>query len=676
MQRESTRAGDPIRLASPGLSLHAPPMSEEPGAEFLELQEVLAGRYSLERELGRGGMGIVYLAKEVSLDRPVALKILPPELAARPQARERFLNEARTAAKLSHPNIVPIFAVDEVNDVVLFAMAYIEGETLGERIRARGPRPPSEVARTLREVAWALAYAHAQGVIHRDVKPDNILLESGSGRALVADFGIARVAKNVEGEGQALTSGTVEFMSPEQAKGEVVGAASDMYSLGVVGYYALSGKFPFEGSTPQVILAKHISEPAPPVAAAAPGVPGRLARAIDCCLNKDPAQRFASDAELAEALSQTLPQRRELPVPLRIFVSQQGRIGAGGALLYLLILAIISGVAGEAAPLGLETLVGYGVFVGGLTIVPAGVVLNKVRRLLRAGYGPDELAVALKEEIARKREEGAFEFGHGPSLYERIVRYLCATSFVVAAGATVAMSVLAGPAGPWLYTLGLTVAFSLTTGIGTGVLALMRLERRRNIDGQLRSWFWKSRLGRGVFKLAGLGLRRVPDAGAATYRPTELAIGMAADRLYEELPREMRRALRDLPDVVRKLEIDAQRMRVRLEDLNGVVARARSERTPSRALDASPTPDDSRSMIERRQQLESDLLAARDATQQRLADAVAALETIRLSLLRMHAGSGSVESVTGDLAAARDVAEDIDRLLEAHTEIDSLLKDE
>src|SRR5574341_2220301 len=152
---------------------------------FFDFQAALAGRYSIERELGRGGMGVVFLAREVRLDRPVAIKLLRPELAADGPPRERFMREARTAAKLSHPNIIPIHAVDEVGDFVFFAMAYVEGETLTERVRRRGPLAPTDAARLLREVAWALAYAHAQGDIHRDVKPDNIMLEAGSGRALV-----------------------------------------------------------------------------------------------------------------------------------------------------------------------------------------------------------------------------------------------------------------------------------------------------------------------------------------------------------------------------------------------------------------------------------------------------------------------------------------------------------
>src|ERR1043165_7584345 len=163
-----------------------------PSSEFLDLQAALAGEYSLERELGRGGMGIVYLARDVQLDRDVAIKVLPTPLAHTPDARKRFMREARTAAGLSHPNIVPIHRVGEAGGFVFFVMSYVEGETLGERLRTRGPLPPPEAMRVLREVAWALAYAHGRGIVHRDVKPDNILLEAATGRALVTDFGIAQ----------------------------------------------------------------------------------------------------------------------------------------------------------------------------------------------------------------------------------------------------------------------------------------------------------------------------------------------------------------------------------------------------------------------------------------------------------------------------------------------------
>src|SRR6266480_6310062 len=268
---------------------------------FLDFQAVVVGRYSLERELGRGGMGVVYLAREVRLDRLVAIKLLPPARASDAKLRERFLREARTAAKLSHPHIIPIFTVDEVGAFVFFAMAYVAGETLTERVVRRGPLAPSEAARVLREIAWALAYAHSQGLVHRDVKPDNIMLEETSGRALVADFGIAGLVRGAAGLDGGEVIGTPEFMSPEQALGEHVDARSDLYALGVVGFFALSGKLPFEGGKAAEVLAKQITEPAPKLASVA-GVPRRLAVAIDRCLAKDPAERPQTGEALAEHL--------------------------------------------------------------------------------------------------------------------------------------------------------------------------------------------------------------------------------------------------------------------------------------------------------------------------------------------------------------------------------------
>jgi eukaryotic-like serine/threonine-protein kinase len=174
-----------------------------PDALHLAFQLALAGRYTIVRELGRGGMGIVYLAREVHLDRLVAIKLLPPEKAVR--HRDGFVREARFAAKLNHPHVIPIHAVDEIDGFVFYVMAFVEGETLGERVHTRGPLSASEGVRVLREVAWALGYAHAQGVVHRDVKPDNILLESSTGRALVADFGIAAITGDSSGESVAGT---------------------------------------------------------------------------------------------------------------------------------------------------------------------------------------------------------------------------------------------------------------------------------------------------------------------------------------------------------------------------------------------------------------------------------------------------------------------------------------
>ncbi|MDO8667321.1 MAG: serine/threonine-protein kinase, partial [Gemmatimonadales bacterium] len=310
---------------------------------FLSFQSAVAGRYSIDRELGRGGMGVVYLAKEVDLDRPVAIKLLPPAMAANAALRDRFLREARTAAKLSHPNIIPIHVVDVVDDFVFFAMAYVEGETLMERVRRRGPLPPSEAARVLREVAWALAHAHAHGVVHRDVKPDNILLETGTGRALVADFGIAAAG----GGSGAEIAGTPEFMSPEQALGKTVDARSDLYSFGCTAYFALSGALAFEGRSATEVLAKQVTEAPRPLVTAAGAVPRKLAQTVERCLAKDPAQRPQSAEIVGEQLGLALEQRRELPVALRAFVKHSARLDGGGTLIYPVLLFIGAGIIGN-----------------------------------------------------------------------------------------------------------------------------------------------------------------------------------------------------------------------------------------------------------------------------------------------------------------------------------------
>ena len=277
-------------------------MTQPPTEELLHLQAALAGEYSIARELGRGGMGIVYLARDVQLDRDVAIKILPPQLATA-ATRERFLREARTAAGLSHPHIVPIHRVGEADGFVFFVMSYIEGETLGERLRNRGPLPPADLTRIMREVAWALAYAHGRGIVHRDVKPDNILLEAGTGRAMVTDFGIAHAGHDsgpVKVPGKV--AGTAHYMSPEQATGDPVDGRSDIYSLGVVGYVALSGRLPFEADNLPALILKQATQAPGSVMQAAPGLPPSLGNAIDRCLEREPDDRFPDGEALADRL--------------------------------------------------------------------------------------------------------------------------------------------------------------------------------------------------------------------------------------------------------------------------------------------------------------------------------------------------------------------------------------
>ncbi len=277
---------------------------------------VLAPQYEVEREIGRGGMGIVYKGRDARLKRPVAIKLLPPELAFRSDIRTRFLREAEMAAQLSHPHIVPIYAVDEREGLVYFVMALVEGENLGTRIQERGPIKPDEARRILREVGDALAYAHSQNTVHRDIKPDNILIDGATGRTMVTDFGIARAVS--EGAESKLTAtgiaiGTPAYMSPEQSAGDRdIDGRTDLYALGIVAYQMLCGDLPFNATSTPALLVKHLSERPIPIEQRA-NVPPDLARAVMLCLEKNPDDRFPDARSFVQALDTgvvpNLPQR-------------------------------------------------------------------------------------------------------------------------------------------------------------------------------------------------------------------------------------------------------------------------------------------------------------------------------------------------------------------------------
>jgi serine/threonine-protein kinase len=284
------------------------------------VERVLASNYELDREIGRGGMGIVYKSRDKRLKRTVAIKVLPPELAFRSEIRTRFLREAETAAQLSHPNIVPIYSVDEHDGIVYFVMAYVDGENLAVRLHREGPLAADESRRILLEVANALSYAHEHGVVHRDIKPDNILIQSGDGHVMVTDFGIARATEGADARLTAtgMAIGTPAYMSPEQSSGErEIDGRSDLYSLGVVGYQMLTGDPPFEATSTPAMLVKHLSERPEPIEDRAPNVPADLGRAVMLCLEKDPANRFPSASALAVALETgevpQLPEAEALP---------------------------------------------------------------------------------------------------------------------------------------------------------------------------------------------------------------------------------------------------------------------------------------------------------------------------------------------------------------------------
>ena len=294
------------------------------------LAAALGPNYELQRLLGKGGMGSVYLARESALDRLVAIKVLPPEVTGDPETRERFRREARTAAKLTHPHIVPLYSFGESDGLLWFVMGYVAGETLAAKLE-RIPRLDPEIARrVLADVADALDYAHSHGIVHRDVKPENILIEDSGGKALLADFGVARAGTG----STTLTTagalvGTPLYMSPEQASGERdLDGRSDIYSLGVVGYKMLAGRTPFEGGELRAVLAAHITQPAP---ALPDGIPEALSGTIRRALAKVPTERWGSGSEF----------RRALGTGEMITADEVDRLGAVPSLLSMTALSLL-----------------------------------------------------------------------------------------------------------------------------------------------------------------------------------------------------------------------------------------------------------------------------------------------------------------------------------------------
>ena len=622
-----------------------------PTPEFLDLQTALAGEYSLERELGRGGMGVVYLARDVQLDRDVAIKVLPSELARTTAARERFIREARMAASLSHPHIVPIHRVGEAAGFVFFVMSYVEGETLGERLRTRGPLPPADATRVLREVAWALAYAHGRGIVHRDVKPDNILLEAGTGRAMVTDFGIAHGGDDsAPATYPGKIMGTAHYMSPEQAANQPVDGRSDLYSLGVVGYLAVSGRLPFESTNLPALLVRQATEAPLSVMRVAPGLPAALGRAIDRCLEREPADRFADGEAVAEALAPAKETRPALPPTLRAWLGAQNPLlvpylGWSGGFGVLTLANLIAWVTGNR-PDGPADIV----FLAAITSLPllpiVGFHLNQARRQFRSGHSLADLRSAL--EIARREraETDALAHENEDSLSHRVLRFstvASATWLTVTFGLLLAGTIHENRTGlTWFLMPGLS---TLVLGGVSNALGI------QFIPGKLREWWqtgirdrlWNSRAGEWLARRLGAPDRSRAVGGGA-FRATEAALGVAASELFAALPKAYREQLADLPAIVTALEARAAAARAEIE----VVAAL----APSGTTDADT------------------LRRRREAASADLAQSVAALEAIRLDLLRLHAGAGDLAPLTTLIDAARVLGDDVRRLAEAQEEVE------
>jgi hypothetical protein len=269
-----------------------------------KLSRALGAQYELKGLLGRGGMGTVYLAREPFLDRLVAVKILTSELSTG-DARERFLREARTAARLVHPHIVPLYTFGHAESLPYYVMGYVDGESLETRLERDGQLPAGEVRRITMELADALEYAHQAGIVHRDVKPDNVLLDRSTGRAMLTDFGVAK--HWVAGDSLTVTGvivGTPRYMSPEQASGDrEIDGRSDVYALGVMAYQMATGRLPFDGATLREILVQQATRVPVPAGQLVPSLPLDLDAAITRALNRGPADRWGSAGELRSALS-------------------------------------------------------------------------------------------------------------------------------------------------------------------------------------------------------------------------------------------------------------------------------------------------------------------------------------------------------------------------------------
>lgn len=625
-----------------------------PADEFLSLQSALAGEYSLQRELGRGGMGIVYLARDVQLDRDVAIKTLPATLAT-DTARARFLREARTAAGLSHPHIVPIHRVGEANGLVYFVMGYVEGETLGERLRTRGPLPPVEAARVLREVAWALAYAHGRGIVHRDIKPDNILLEAGTGRALVTDFGIAHGATHAgPSTDPGMLMGTAHFMSPEQANSASIDGRSDIYALGVVGFLAVSGRLPFETNNLPALLVRQASESAISVLQAAPGLPSALVAAIDRCLERNPALRFQDGEAVAAALAPAPETRPALPTSLRAWLSARNSLLVpymGWSALFgtMSVANLVVWVSGNR-PDGPADIVLLAA-IASLPLFPVvGYHLHQARQQFKAGHTLTDLRTALAM-ARRERDETDALLRSTP---EGAARRLLRAATIASAGwlATMFGLLLSGV----IHERGLSPLTVIAPVLSTMLFgAVSNALDVQFIPHRLREWWqtgvrerlWNSRAGSWIARQLGAP-ERSRAVGGGVFRATEAALGVAAGELFAALPSAFREQLHDLPATVSALEAQAAEARAELE----VVAAL----APSGSANAEV------------------LSARRNAAASRLARSVAALEAIRLDLLRLHAGESDVAPLTTLIDAARLIGEDVSRLAEARREIDAALQ--
>ncbi|MEP6590774.1 MAG: serine/threonine-protein kinase [Gemmatimonadota bacterium] len=613
----------------------------------------------MERELGRGGMGVVYLARDVRLDRPVALKVLHSDRAGTADGRARFLHEARTAGRLAHPHIVSIYAVEELHDTVILVMEYVEGETLGQRLQRRGALPPDEAERLVRETAWALGYAHAHNVIHRDLTPANILLERRSGRAVLADFGIATPRDAIE---RAPRFGTPGYLAPEVIRGESATPGSDLYALGAVGYLALSGRAPLVAESPAQLLARHLVQSPPPLAPFARGASRRLVEAIEMCLAKDPDARPVDVAALLVRLERA-PEAVTIAPALRSWFLRWDRIRAIYALATPLLAMqtwlLIQGYFESGQTVLLTAALVTTAL--SLTAVPLGTHLlfegAEQRRLRRAGFGLADIRAALPhwraEMVRERRREGLAPLG-GRVIWD-LTAIGALTLFVTmvivwpnlerwhVADAGIVRSAIV-----WMLS---GVYFGTLTGVGIGFLLPGHRPRPDGWINALKERLWCSRPVAWLTALAVAGERAVQAPSSTLHRNTELVLGLAVDDLWKVMPPIAQATLGDVPALAHALQRSAEELRRIADGLR------ESEATLPEAA------------VERQE-----ILAVLEPIESRHREAVTALETIRLQLLRVLATRETTSELTLQLEAARGLEAALAREVRGHREVRHFLR--
>ena len=653
------------------------------------VERAVAALFEIEDEIGRGGMAVVYRARDVRLHRKVALKVLPPELAFREEVKSRFLREAQMSAQLSHPNIVPIYTVDEIDGVVFFTMGLVEGETLAQRL-VHEPRPPLATVRSmLRQVADALAYAHARHVVHRDVKPDNILVERATGKVLVSDFGIARAA---EGDSRltvtGATVGTPAYMSPEQAMGDrAVDARADIYALGIVGYQMLAGELPHQAANTPSMLMKHISERPRALSEVRPDLPANLVYAIERAMAKGRDDRWPDAGAFRDALADAAP-----PPP-------RGRASSGVS------------AAPDPRPLAVADFIEQSPAYPRFPALPQGWMLDpnareygrealrewkEETRRWRERYGRQAVIGARigRKELRRARREGLF----GPQTPEDRIRRVqrAVLGYTGTIGFLAAINLMTSPQYYWFLWpamgMGIGLFFRMSRLWVDGIPLHRLFQRHPQVQAPPQGAFapgsppafaplssLASVPGRDAPELAGIPREVLDGPQGVPIREAVSTKATIADVLAKLSPAD-RQMLPEITPTVDALVERICSLAQGLHQLDADASPAAIATLERRIADAKAGPADAPDLERRLQLLErqlatlKDLAARRVAVAEQLERASLVLQTMKLDLFKLRSSGldARLDASTGATQEARALSTDIGRVIDAANEVRKL----